>query len=263
MGEPKGTATLLGLLLALCTGASGWRAPAGQPQLARVGRDVSTIRAVATPLPSGVGAAQPARVGRPLAAATPSASAGRASGADSIGILLLNLGGPDSLDAVEPFLYNLFSDPEIITLPKPIAWLGKPIAFCIAKFRAPASREGYAAIGGCSPLLATTRDQAVALEHALAAKGIPARAYVAMRYWFPFTKDAVREVLDAGHRELVILPLYPQFSVSTSGSSLRVLEDIYYADPEFARMQSIVIPAWCARGGRDRGGGGGSAGRGA
>jgi ferrochelatase len=179
----------------------------------------------------------------PLTAVLPPRSAG-ADESSSVAILLLNLGGPDSLDAVEPFLYNLFSDPEIITLPKPISWLTRPIAFCIAKYRAPASRVGYASIGGASPLLATTRDQAKALEHALSAKGVPAKAYVAMRYWYPFTEDAVKDMLAAGHRELVILPLYPQFSVSTSGSSLRVLEEIFYANPQFARVQSIVIPAW-------------------
>ncbi|KAJ1639570.1 ferrochelatase [Pavlovales sp. CCMP2436] len=155
-------------------------------------------------------------------------------GSNSTAILLLNLGGPDSLDA-------------IITLPKPIAFLQNSIAWAISKYRAPASREGYKVIGGASPQLATTRAQASALVEALAEKGVDARAYVAMRYWYPFTDDAVREMIEAGHRELVILPLYPQFSVSTSGSSLRVLEDIFYSNAQFARIQSVVIPAWYNR----------------
>jgi len=164
-----------------------------------------------------------------------------------VAILLLNLGGPDSLDAVEPFLYNLFSDPEIITLPKALSFLNGPLAFIISKARGPASREGYASIGGKSPLLETTLAQAGALEEALAERGVTAKAYVAMRYWHPFTEDAVDAMLEAGHSQLVILPLYPQFSVSTSGSSLRVLEDIFYANPAFARVQSTVIPSWYNR----------------
>lgn len=262
----------LALLLALVRGASGWRAM-GLPVARHVPR-ASSIRAIATPLPErragsgGVGSGgqvaderlgtppRPAAggggggtlgssVGTLLATTTaPPGVAEPADKSDSVAILLLNLGGPDSLDAVEPFLYNLFSDPEIISLPKPLQFLQGLIAFAIAKYRAPASRVGYASIGGASPLLTTTREQAAALERALGAKGVKACAYVAMRYWHPFTADAVRELLDAKHRELVILPLYPQFSVSTSGSSLRVLEDIFYAQEEFARVQSIVIPAW-------------------
>jgi len=76
---------------------------------------------------------------------------------------------------------------------------------------------------------------------------VHAKAYVAMRYWHPFTEDAVADMLAAGHRQLVILPLYPQFSVSTSGSSLRVLEEIFYTNPAFARIQSTVIPSWYNR----------------
>lgn len=268
---------VLGIGLAFAQGASGWRAVGlplarAPPATARA----SAVRAIATPLPDrrgggagGSGGEQRRGADAPAVPAAPGPRGVAGAGAlavepatavlgptpgvaqpadksDSVAILLLNLGGPDSLDAVEPFLYNLFSDPEIITLPKPLQFLQPTLAFCIAKYRAPASKVGYASIGGASPLLATTRDQAHALEQALLAKGISASAYVAMRYWYPFTDDAVRELLAAGHRELVILPLYPQFSVSTSGSSLRVLEEIFYKDPKFARVQSIVIPAWCA-----------------
>ena len=99
--------------------------------------------------------------GCPLAA-----DVGAAYAKTKIGVLLLNLGGPDDLDAVEPFLYNLFSDPEIITLPSSLGWLNGPIAKIISKTRAPTSREGYAAIGGGSPQLDTTIKQGQALEAA-------------------------------------------------------------------------------------------------
>ena len=165
--------------------------------------------------------------------ATVDADAASAYSRDRIGILLLNLGGPDDLDAVEPFLYNLFSDPEIVTLPSFLAWLNGPIATLISKTRAPTSREGYASIGGGSPQLATTIAQGEALEKAmLDLHGVEAKSYVAMRYWYPFTSDALAAIKRDGVERLVILPLYPQFSISTSGSSLRVLESEFYADQE-------------------------------
>jgi len=165
-----------------------------------------------------------------------------------IGVLLLNLGGPDDLDAVEPFLYNLFSDPEIITLPSSLGWLNGPIARIISKTRAPTSREGYAAIGGGSPQLDTTIKQGQALEAAMRTlHGIEAKSYVAMRYWYPFTSDALEAIKRDGIERLVVVPLYPQFSISTSGSSLRVLEKEFYADQELRQMRNTVLPAWYNR----------------
>ncbi len=106
---------------------------------------------------------------------------------ERIGVLLLNLGGPDSLDDVQPFLYNLFADPDIIRLPSPVQFLQPAIAQLVSTLRAPKSREGYEAIGGGSPLRRITEEQAAALRNSLQAKGISAHTYVAMRYWFPFT----------------------------------------------------------------------------
>jgi ferrochelatase len=146
-----------------------------------------------------------------------------------VGVLLLNLGGPDKLDDVEPFLYNLFSDPDILNLPGPLALFQEPLASLISKTRAPKSREGYASIGGGSPQLPTTRAQASAIEAALARRGIAAKCYVGMRYWKPFTADALEQMRADGVTSLVVLPLYPQFSVSTSGSSLRELERVVSA----------------------------------
>jgi len=165
----------------------------------------------------------------------------------NVGVLLLNLGGPDSLDNVEPFLYNLFSDPEIITLPSFLTWMNGPLAYIISRSRGPTSREGYASIGGSSPQLATTLAQGKALEASLANRGVEAKTYVAMRYWHPFTEEALEDIKTDGVQRLVVLPLYPQFSISTSGSSLRLLERIYYNDQQLRQMRAVVIPAWYTR----------------
>ena len=165
----------------------------------------------------------------------------------TLGVMLLNLGGPDTLDDVEPFLYNLFSDPEIITLPEQLQWLNGPLAWVIARTRAPLSREGYASIGGGSPQLKTTEKQGAMLVQSLARRGVDAKSYVAMRYWSPFTEDALAAIKADGIERLVVLPLYPQFSISTSGSSLRLLERQFYADQSLRQVRNVVIPAWYNR----------------
>ena len=125
-----------------------------------------------------------------------------------------------------------------------LGWLNGPIAKIISKTRAPTSREGYAAIGGGSPQLDTTIKQGQALEAAMRKlHGIEAKSYVAMRYWYPFTSDALEAIKRDGIERLVVVPLYPQFSISTSGSSLRVLEKEFYADQELRQMRNTVLPA--------------------
>jgi protoporphyrin/coproporphyrin ferrochelatase len=131
-----------------------------------------------------------------------------------IAIILMNLGGPDSFDAVEPFLFNLFNDPAIIRLPAP---LRLPLAWLVARRRTGTAREIYARLGGASPLLANTEAQARALEAAL---GDRHRCFVAMRYWHPTSSEAARAVAEWGPDEIVSLPLYPQFSTTTTASSL-------------------------------------------
>jgi ferrochelatase len=133
-----------------------------------------------------------------------------------LAVVLYNLGGPDSPEAVEPFLRNLFSDPAIISLP---GILRRPLARFVARRRAPIAREIYAKLGGRSPILEETQAQATALEHELAARGHEARAFIAMRCWKPFTDDAAREVAAWKPDRIVRLPLYPQFSTTTTGSS--------------------------------------------
>jgi protoporphyrin/coproporphyrin ferrochelatase len=131
-----------------------------------------------------------------------------------LAVVLMNLGGPDAAEAVAPFLFNLFSDPAIIALPNPLRWL---IAKFIARQRAPIAQQIYAKIGNVSPLLANTVLQARALEAAL---GAEARVFVAMRYWHPFAHETARDVKAWGAEEIVLLPLYPQFSSTTTASSL-------------------------------------------
>ncbi len=135
-----------------------------------------------------------------------------------VGVVLFQLGGPDSPEAVEPFLFNLFSDPDIIDFP--FARLARPaLARLVASRRAEKVREHYASLGGKSPIGELTERQARALERALA-RELRVRVFVAMRYWHPLTEEAVRQVETHGCRELVLLPLYPQYSCTTTGSSL-------------------------------------------
>lgn len=113
---------------------------------------------------------------------------------EKLGVMLLNLGGPESLDDVQPFLYNLFADPDIIRLPTSFQFLQKPLASVISATRASKSIEGYKAIGGGSPLRRITEEQGKALKAALAQKGKDAEVYVAMRYWHPYTEEAMNQV---------------------------------------------------------------------
>jgi protoporphyrin/coproporphyrin ferrochelatase len=129
-------------------------------------------------------------------------------------VVLMNLGGPDSPAAVRPFLYNLFSDPAIIGLPSS---LRLPLAWLIAARRAPVAQAIYAQLGGCSPLLANTQAQAQALETEL---GGEYRCFIAMRYWHPLTAATVDAVKAWCPDETILLPLYPQFSTTTTASSL-------------------------------------------
>lgn len=166
---------------------------------------------------------------------------------EKVGVMLLNLGGPESLDDVEPFLYNLFADPDIIRLPEGLKFLQKPFARVISSFRASKSAEGYRAIGGGSPLRKITEAQGAALKEALLAKGQVADVYVAMRYWHPYTEEAMEQIKKDKITKLVVLPLYPQFSISTSGSSLRLLQDLLENDPQLVSLKHTVIPSWYQR----------------
>jgi ferrochelatase len=132
------------------------------------------------------------------------------------GVLLLNLGGPETLEDVRPFLYNLFSDPEIIRIKNPI--LRKLLAQIISRTRQKKSRELYRQIGGGSPLRRITEAQAVALSALLESRGEKAGVYVGMRCWKPSIDEAIEQILADGVRKLILLPLFPQYSVTTTGS---------------------------------------------
>ena len=136
-----------------------------------------------------------------------------------LAVVLFNLGGPDSLAAVEPFLFNLFNDRAIIGLPTLLRW---PLAKLISKRRAPTARAIYAELGGSSPLLAETEAQAVALQREVAKESGAAevRVFIAMRYWHPMSDEAAAAIKAFAPDEIVLLPLYPQYSTTTTGSSL-------------------------------------------
>ena len=161
------------------------------------------------------------------------------SGAQKIGVVLLNLGGPEKLDDVEPFLFNLFSDRQIIRLGP--AFLQKVIARFIARRRAPKSRESYRLIGGGSPLARITAAQGAALEEMLADSG-SYKVFQAMRYWHPFAQETLAQVVGAGITKIIGLPLYPHYSVATSGSSLDDLRRVV-AGCE-ADLHLAEISAW-------------------
>jgi ferrochelatase len=136
-----------------------------------------------------------------------------------VGVVLFQLGGPDTLAAIEPFLYNLFCDPDIIDFP--FARIGrKALAKLISTTRARKVQHHYATIGGGSPIRRFTERQALALEAELTSRGLDARCFVAMRYWHPFTSEAIAELQAAQCDAVVLLPLYPQYSSTTTGSSL-------------------------------------------
>jgi ferrochelatase len=148
------------------------------------------------------------------------------NGKKRIGIVLFQLGGPDSLDAVEPFLRNLFLDPDIIPM-GPLRFLRKPLASYIAKKRSLPVRGRYAMIGRRSPIGILTERQRRALVAALSPE-LDAIAVTAMRYWKPLTADAVESLRAAGPLdEIVLLPLYPHFSYATTLSSLKEWRRVY------------------------------------
>ena len=141
-----------------------------------------------------------------------------------VAVVLFNLGGPDSLEAVRPFLFNLFRDPAIITLP---AIARYPLAALISTTRTKTAQANYAIMGGRSPLLPETEAQSAALQAELTARGMETRTFIAMNYWKPFIRDTAREVAAYAPDEIVLLPLYPQFSTTTTGSSLKAWAKAY------------------------------------
>lgn len=143
-----------------------------------------------------------------------------------IAVVLFNLGGPDGPDAVRPFLFNLFNDPAIIGLP---GLLRTPLAALISSRREKGAQANYALMGGTSPLLPETRAQATALERVLGDRlaGDEVKTFIAMRYWKPLTDETAKAVAAFNPDEIVLLPLYPQYSTTTTGSSLKAWREAY------------------------------------
>ena len=140
-------------------------------------------------------------------------------------IILFNLGGPDKLENVEPFLFNLFNDPAILNLP---TFLRYPLAKLISNRRAPVAKKIYAELGGSSPILKLTIEQSDALEIKLnqTQKEDEYKCFIIMRCWNPRAKDVVKDVQLYGPDEVVLMPLYPQYSAATSGSSIKEWKDV-------------------------------------
>ncbi len=155
------------------------------------------------------------------------------------GVFLLNMGGPDSIEAIQPFLENLFSDPEILRFPLS-GLLQKPLARFISKKRAAKVAGLYAAMGGKSPQVEITADQVKALQLLLGDEYV---VKVAMRYWYPFASEAVGEMKEAGVDRLVILPLYPHYSRATTGSSIKDLREAIIAGG-LGKLPHVVIDSW-------------------
>lgn len=171
--------------------------------------------------------------------------------APKIAVVLFNLGGPDRPEAIRPFLLNLFRDPAILRVP----FFVRPfLARIIARARVKPATENYALLGGKSPLLELTLEQAAALEAALPEWQV--RCFTAMRYWHPFSDAVAREVRDWAPDEVVLLPLYPQYSTTTTGSSLTAWREAaaaaglvapvttlccYHSDPGFAAATAAII----------------------
>jgi ferrochelatase len=165
-------------------------------------------------------------------------------GGRRIAVVLFNLGGPDDQASVKPFLFNLFSDPAIIGLPNPFRAL---LARLISSRRETSAQANYALMGGGSPLLPETRRQAEALAQVLngVLAGDEVRAFIAMRYWSPLTEQTAAEVAAFAPDEIVLLPLYPQFSTTTTQSSLKAWREVY-AGPGVSRTVCCYpeAPGW-------------------
>ncbi len=173
--------------------------------------------------------------------------------ADTLAVVALNLGGPDSPESVEPFLRNLFADPDVIQLGRLLRPLQPLLAGYIARRRAPFSRAAYLQIGGRSPILAESTDQAKALAAELERRGRAALPFVAMACWRPFSADAVAAMRAAGVQRAVAVPLFPHYSITTTGSSFKALERALAGTSiQLARVESYpdapgFITALCDR----------------
>jgi ferrochelatase len=150
-------------------------------------------------------------------------------------VILFNLGGPDKQESVEPFLFNLFNDPAIINIP---SIFRRPLAKFISKKRAPIAKSIYKEIGNKSPILELTQDQAKSLEKNLSKKG-NYKCFVVMRYWHPRASDVIKKVREYNPEKIILLPLYPQYSASTSGSSINEWRDLCKKENYYIKTKTV------------------------
>jgi len=150
-------------------------------------------------------------------------------------VILFNLGGPDKLESVEPFLFNLFNDPAIISIPSIIRY---PLAKIISKRRAPIAKDIYREIGNKSPILELTQQQSESLENNLKKEG-DYKCFVVMRCWHPRASEVIKQVKEYNPKEIILLPLYPQYSASTSGSSINEWNDL--CEKENYKVKTKII----------------------
>jgi ferrochelatase len=165
----------------------------------------------------------------------------RSRNSDVTGVVLINLGGPDSLEAVEPFLYNLFSDPDIISLPFGFQWMLPFLARWISRRRSSVAVGYYRAMGGKSPIAELTEAQRAALEMSLRQTG-KYRVVVGMRYWRPSLETALDEILREGIQKVILLPLFPQYSMTSSGSGVNEWNRL--VRKKKAQIETITIQDW-------------------
>jgi len=159
-----------------------------------------------------------------------------------VGVLVFNLGGPESLDDVKPFLYQLFSDPEIIRIK--FSPLRKAVAYLIATLRRRKSEGYYSQIGGGSPLRRLTEEQAASLERELRQRGLDAQTFVGMCTWKPFLREAVERVAKSDVDRLVILPLFPQYSFTTTRAGSEALRRLLLSRPRLKGLNTSWISTW-------------------
>ncbi|NKB45477.1 MAG: ferrochelatase [Alphaproteobacteria bacterium] len=153
-----------------------------------------------------------------------------------VAVVLFNLGGPDSLESVRPFLFNLFNDPAILRMPNPMRWM---IAQIISRSREEKSQGIYALVGGRSPLLPSTQAQADALQKSLSGLADQVSVHVCMQYWHPMAKETVAAIKAEAPDRVVLLPLYPQFSTTTAGTSLKAFHKEALAQGLTAPIDSL------------------------
>ena len=150
-------------------------------------------------------------------------------------VILFNLGGPDKPESIEPFLFNLFNDPAIISIPSIFRY---PLAKLISKRRAPIAKNIYREIGNKSPILEMTQDQGKSLEKSLSTKG-DYKCFIVMRCWHPRATDVIKKVREYNPDEIILLPLYPQYSASTSGSSINEWNDLCRKENYHVKTKTI------------------------